>query len=190
MSLPHIQNSTAGRNKFEPVYQNLFQVKFTLPEALRAEFGKDELLLTEHVLSINGLDGLNRVPAPVEQKFMGTTRSYAGSKLDSTAYEIEVKFTINLRNAIDNYIYELFRAWAALHYDIHTGAKDLKVGYTADWLSVAVGNRIGDVFHEVVFKDVFLGGDIQYISELNYDTGEPAELSVKFRSDWCKEVQA
>ena len=57
MALPHIQNSQAGRNLYDPVHQNIFEVYFTIPEALRARFGKDEALLTEHVLKIGGLLG-------------------------------------------------------------------------------------------------------------------------------------
>lgn len=191
MALPHIQNSTAGRNKYEPINPNLFEVRFTLPEPLRAEFGKDELLLTEHVLEINGLAGLNRAPEVQGQKFMGTTRSYITPALGETRYEIEVKFSLNLRNGIDNYIYKLFRAWAALGYDIHTGTKHLKVDYCADWMVVKHGNRVGDVFHEVVFKDVMINGDLDYSAgALSYETTDPAELTVKFVSDWCSENQA
>ena len=46
MALPHLQNSTAGRNKFDPVHANIFEVRFTLPEAIRAAFGKDELIIS------------------------------------------------------------------------------------------------------------------------------------------------
>jgi len=55
--LPHITNSEAGRNKYDPAHKAIFEVYFTLPEALRAEFAQDEALLTEHVTKISGLDG-------------------------------------------------------------------------------------------------------------------------------------
>ena len=83
--LPHIQNSQAGRNKFDPVHQNIFEVRFTVPEALRAQFGKDEILLTEHVTKVDGaLAALNAGPGVGFQKFMGTDRSYIMPKMDST----------------------------------------------------------------------------------------------------------
>jgi hypothetical protein len=72
--LPHLQNSTAGVNRFDPVNKSIFEVYFTLPEALRGEFAKEELLLTEHVLNISGLDALYRAPETDVQKFMGTDR--------------------------------------------------------------------------------------------------------------------
>lgn len=190
MALPHIQNSTAGRNKFEPVNPNLFEVRFTLPEPLRAEFGKDELLLTEHVLSIGGLQTLNKAPEIQSQKFMGTTRSYIAPGLDDTSHELSIVFSINLRNAVDNYIYKLFRAWAALGYNTADGSKRLKTDYCADWLVVKHGNRVGDVFHEVIYKDVMIAGGLEYIDELSYESTDPAQLTVKFKSDWATETQA
>lgn len=190
MALPHIQNSVAGRNKFDPVHKNIFEVKFTVPEALREKFGKDEFLLTEHLLKISGLDTLGRAPSVQQQKFMGTDRSYVSSKLDSTHAELEMEFTLNLRNDIDNYIYNLFRHWVSLGYDINTGVRSLKREYCADWLNISVANRRGDIYWEVIFKDVMINGDITGLNELDYDSGEAVTLSVKLVSDWWKETRA
>lgn len=188
MSLPHITNSQAGVNKWDPVHTNIFEVYFSLPEALRAQFGQDEALITEHVLSISGLGSLNRAPGVSQQKFMGTDRSYINSKLDNTFAEITVKLTLNLRNDVDNFIYKLFRAWAALGYDQNTGARHLKKDYCADYLKVSIGNRAGDIYHEVLFKDVMINGDLTGLDELNYDATDALELEVKFVSDWWQET--
>lgn len=190
MALPHIQNSQAGRNRWDPVHTNMFEVLFVLPEAIRNEFGKDELLLTEHVTKISGLDVLGKAPAVQQQKFMGTDRSYIVPKLDSTHAEIEMEFTLNLRNDTDNYIYKLFKAWAALGYDIATGTRALKRDYCADWLNVSVATRNGDIIQQIIFKDVMMNGDLAIPGELNYETGEAAVLSAKFVSDWWEETLA
>lgn len=190
MALPHIQNSQAGRNLYDPVHQNIFEVYFTIPEALRARFGKDEALLTEHVLKIGGLSTLHTAPGVGQQKFMGTDRSYIQPKLDSTHAELTVDLTLNLRNETDNYIYKLFKAWSKLGYDISTGERRLKKDYVADWLKISIGNRAGDIYHEIVFKDVMMNGGIDNFDELNYDTAEALQISVKFVSDWWQEVEA
>ena len=190
MALPHLQNSTAGRNKFDPVHSNIFEVRFTVPEALRANFGKDELLLTEHVKKISGLDALSRAPGTNTQKFMGTDRTYIIPKLDNTRAELELTFTLNLRDDVDNYIYKLFRAWAALGYDINTGARALKREYCADWLNVAIANRRGDIYHEIIFKDIMIADSITGINDLDYEQGDALELTVKFVSDWWQETMA
>ena len=187
--LPHITNSQAGRNKYEVLYKNIFEVYFDLPEALKKDFGQDSAILTEHVLSISGLNNLDKVPeAGTTQKFMGTTRTYQNSGIDDTSAEITVNFSLNLRNGTDNYIYKLFKAWAKLNYDIATGNKSLKTDYTADWMRILVGNRAGDVYRKIVFKDVMLAGPIEATDEYNYDTNsEVVQLAVKFKSDWWQE---
>lgn len=83
MALPHLSNSKAGVNKWDPVHVNIFEVSFTLPAALTGtEFENDRALLTEHVKSITGLAALNAAPGVGQQKFMGTDRSYIIPKLD------------------------------------------------------------------------------------------------------------
>lgn len=189
MALPHITNSQAGRNLWDPVFTNIFEVSFTVPEALRANFGKDEQILTEHVTKISGLGALNKAATTGTQKFMGTDRSYIQTKLDSTRAELEVTFTLNLRDATDNYIYKLFRAWAALGYDVSTGERHLKKDYCSQWLKISVANAVGDIYREIVFKDVMMNGDLGGLEEYNYETADAAELTVKFVSDWWKELQ-
>lgn len=182
--LPHITNSQAGVNKYDPAFSNIFEVYFTVPEAIRAEFGKDELLLTEHVTKISGLDALHKAPSTAQQKFMGTDRSYITPKIDGTHAEIEVTFTLNMRNTVDNYVYKLFRAWSRLGYNISTGERNLKKDYCASWMKASVAAPNGDIWREVVFKDVMINGDLNGLGELDYDNAEAQELTVKFVSDW------
>ena len=190
MSLPHIKNSQAGINLYDPVHKSIFEVYFTLPEALRAEFAKDEVLLTEHVLSVDGLAALYQAPTVEQQKFMGTDRSFIKPTVDSTKAELSIKFSLNLRNGTDNYILKLFRAWAALGYDIATGKRSLKKDYCAQWLKVSIANREGDIFQEIVFKDIMMNGPLEYDGALDYTDGGALELTVKFVSDWWDEVVA
>lgn len=190
MALPHIKNSQAGVNKYDPVHTNIFEVYFTLPEALRAEFGQDEMIITEHVLKISGLGALHQAPNVGQQKFMGTDRTYIQPKLDKTSAEISVDFSLNLRNGTDNYIYKLFKAWSRLGYNIETGERSLKKDYCADWLRASIANRAGDIFEDVVFKDVMIAGPIEGFDELNYETAEALQITVKFASDWWTDTMA
>jgi hypothetical protein len=97
---------------------------------------------------------------------------------------------LNLRDDTDNYIYKLFRAWAALGYDVNTGARSLKREYCADWLNISVANRAGDIYWNIIFKDVMLNGGLGNLGELDYEQDEAATLSVKMVSDWWQETQA
>lgn len=191
MALPHITNSKAGINKMEPLYKSLFEVTFTIPAPLQAEFGADIAILTEQVQSISGLDIAEKgVDSSVTQKFMGTTRSYLQSKLDDTSFDITVKLALNLRNGTDNFVYKLLKAWKNLGYNLETGETALKTDYCADFLKIQVGNRAGDIYREIIMKDVFLSGGISGLNEYSYEGNDLQEVEVHFRSDWAKETNA
>lgn len=186
--LPHITNSQAGINRMDPVHSSLFEVYFTVPEALKAQFAADEAVLTEQVISVGGLGSLDKGPEAGQQKFMGTDRSFLNPKLDSTHHEINVTLALNLRNGTDNFIYKLLKAWNHLCYNIETGETVLKKDYVADWLKISFGNRAGDIFREVIFKDVMMVGGFQFLDSLDYTNNEAAQLEIKFISDWADET--
>ena len=117
---------------------------------------------------------------------MGTTRTYLAPKLGETSHELTVKLNLNLRNATDNFIYKLFKAWNSLGYNLSTGETTIKNTYVADWLKVSIANRAGDIIRNIVYKDVILGQN-QSFQELNYDTNEPLEIELKFYSDWAED---
>lgn len=191
MALPHITNSTAGVNLYDPVHKSIFEVYFTLPRALQnSNFGADSALLTEHVLTVSGLDALYRAPEVDSQKFMGVDRSYIKPTVGDTKANIEIEFSLNLRNQKDNYILKLFRAWAAIGHDISTGKRSLKKDYTAEWLKIAIANRQGDVYQEITFKDVMINGALEFDGGLDYAADDALTLKVKFVSDWWTEIQA
>lgn len=193
MALPHITNSQAGVNRWDYTPSNLFEVYFTLPEALREEFGQDEALITEHVQKIEGLDAVHKTAeASIQQKFMGTTRTFIKSSVDDTSAEITVDFALNLRGdkGTDNFIYRLFKAWSRLGYDINTGAKVLKKDYLADWLRVKVANRAGDVFEDIIAHDVMLSGPVEGWGSFDYNSDDAVTLTVKFKSDWWTDRDA
>lgn len=190
MALPHIQNSDAGRNKWDPVHKSIFELGFTLPNDIRTVYGGTEVLLTQHVLSISGLDTLYRGVEAEQQKFMGTSRSYLKPTVGDTFAEITVKFSLNLRNETDNYIYKVFNAWKKLGYDMSTGERKLKKDYCADWMHLRVANRRGAVYHDVVMKDVMLVGAVVLSADYDYTSDDACELEVKFRTDWWDETNA
>lgn len=191
MSLPHITNSEAGRNLYDPVFKNIFEVYFSLPEPIAAQFGKDTALITEHVTKIGGLATLNKAPQTGTQKFMGTDRTFIQPRIDGTSADIEVTLNLNLRNKTDNYIYKLFRAWAALGYDLNTGERHLKKDCCAPFMRIAIANQAGDIYREIVFKDVMISDAIAGSQEdLDYESSDALELVVKFKSDWWTETMA
>ncbi len=191
MSLPHIKNSKAGINRQEPLFKQLFEVYFSIPEPLVAEIGAEDVnVLTEQVKGVSGLDTLTKSPGMVEQTYMGATRSYLGAGLDSTAHDISITIQLNLRNATDNYIFKLFKKWNKLGYNMETGERSLKDEYVADFLRVVQFNKRGDIYRDITYHDIMLmevtgmdGGEYGNATDIY-------ELNIKFRSDWADDVDA
>lgn len=188
MALPHIKNSTAGVNHYDPVHKSIFEVAFTLPEPLKNQFGSDQALITEHVLNVGGLDALYRAPEVDSQKFMGVDRSFIKPHLGETKATIEIEFSLNLRNKTDNYLLKLFRAWASLGYNMTDGTRMLKKDYCSGWFVVKIANREGDVYHQITFKDVMIAGNLEMDGGLDYESDDALKLKVKFVSDWWDEI--
>ena len=192
MALPHIKNSKAGINRQEPIFDNLFEVYFSIPEALanKGYGGEDVTVLTEQVIDVSGLNTLTKSPEKKTQTFMGTTRTYLGAKLDDTSHTIGINLQLNMRNGTDNYIFKLFREWNALAYDIRTGTRTLKNDHVADFLRVVEFNRNGDIFRDITYHDIQLTKVEMSSDSLNYEGGDIMKLAIEFVSDWADDVDA
>jgi hypothetical protein len=184
MALPHITNSTAGVNLYDPVHKSIFEVSMELPAGINFA---DTSLLTQHVLTVSGLEALYRAPEVDSQKFMGVDRSFLKPTIGETKASIEIEFSLNLNENNDNYILNVFRAWAALGHNIATGSRSRKTDYAAPWLKIRIANRAGDVYQEIIFKDVMLNGPLETDGGLDYTADDALQLKVKFVSDWWKE---
>jgi len=188
LTLPHIKNMAAGINKWDPVHKSIFEVHFTLPEAIAGEFTEDTALLTTQVFSVSGLDALQKTTAPGEQKFYGVTVSFLNPTVDTTAADLTIVFNLNLRNVTDNYVLKLFRAWSKLSYDLSDGTRGIKTDYISDNLRIAEANRNGEVWRSYVFHHVMLTG-VTGLEGLDYTANDAVQLTCTFRADfWDDEL--
>jgi hypothetical protein len=180
--LPHIKNVKSGINKYDPVHNSIFEVYFTLPEAIAQTFKEDEILLTEQVTNVAGLDVLQKTTETGEQKFYGVTVSYLNPILDTTAADITIDLNLNLRNVTDNFVLKVFRAWENLSYNLADGTRSIKVGYISDNLRIAVATRNGDIWRSTIFHHVMLKG-VTGLDALDYMNNEAITLQVPLRSE-------
>lgn len=181
--LPHVKNVQSGVNRYDPNHSSIFEVYFTLPEAIKSQFAEDEAILTEQVVSVNGIAALMKNTAVNKQRFMGVDVSHSSPVLDETRATITIEFNLNLRNTTDNFVLKLFMAWKNLNYNLNDGTRTLKADYVADNLRIAEANRDGTIWRSYVFHDVFLG-EVSGIDSLSYDDNEPRKLSVQFVADY------
>lgn len=184
--LPHIKNTQAGNNYYDPMHSSVFEVYFTLPTAIQDKFKEDEAILTEQVVSVSGLDALQKTVQAGSQKFLGVDVSYLNPTLETTYAELEIVFNLNIRNATDAYVLKLFKAWEKLGYDLSDGTRTLMADYVADNLRISEANRDGTVFRSYIFHKVLLT-NVTGIDALNYTDNEARTLTVQFRADWWDE---
>jgi len=177
--LPHYKNSTASTKYSEPFYPNLFEVSILPP----ASVSGGEIML-EHVRSISGINN-EKGQAAVEQQYKTAKRSYLSSTPDDTIVDLTVNFSLNLDDSNGLYVYKTLRDWNRAGYNPLTGQQGLKKDYVGT-LVVVNYNRAGDIFWQRTFHECFITGGLPEIG-LDYGSGEPAELSVVFRSDWWDE---
>ena len=187
--LPHIMNIHAGANKWDPVHNSIFEVQIAIPAALQSTFATEQEYLIEQVTEVSGLEALQKTTAAGEQKFHGVSVSFLNPVLDNTTADITVKFNLNLRNTNDNYVLRLFKEWARISYDLHSGARGLKSDYCAASMMIAEANRDGTIWRAYSFKDIMVT-NIQGLGSLNYTSNEAQSIDVTFRSDYWEEVLA
>ena len=187
--LPHINNISAanGTSLWDPVHNANFEVYFNLPDALKSEFATEETILTEQVVSVSGLDALNKTTGQGSQKFMGVDVSFQNPVLDNTYCEFTITFNLSLRNATDNWVHKLIRAWQNLNYNLQDGTRTLRDNYTSDSVRIAEANRAGTIVRAFNFYHVLLC-EVTGTDTLDYSNNDARTLVVKFRADsWTED---
>lgn len=181
--LPHHQNTQSGANRHDPMHSAIFEVYFTLPDAIRSEFAQDEAYMTEQVTDVQGLDALNKAVGAGSQKFMGVDVSFLNPTHDTTYCEFTINFNLNIRNHTDAWLFKIFKAWVDLGYDLSDGTRNLMVDYVSESVRVAEANRNGEIWRAYIFHKVMIIGQTG-LDTLNYTDNEPRKLSITFRSDY------
>jgi hypothetical protein len=181
--LPHWRNSTASKEKYEPVYLNQFEVLITPPPAVAAAIGYGGTLMLDHVKKVEGLPEQAGTGKLVEQFYKFAKRLYAAAKPEATTATLKIDFEVNLNENNDMYTYNALRAWADLVYNPLTGAQGLKRDYADAAITVNIFNRSGQIFREFNFTPVFIGPDKLTEMKLDYASDEIYRLQATFSAD-------
>lgn len=176
----HVQNSEAGREKFEPILNSLFKVTFIAPPLVLAE-----PLLTEHVISCTGWKDPG--PEAIQQQHYSAIRNFASTDVDNTQ-TIEITFSLNLNKLNQNYVLKAIKAWRKAVFNPLTGEFGLKADY-AGQLVVDRKNKKGFTIYSRTLHNAWPSGDITGMDDFDITNSEPVTLVQPFTGDYYTEAE-
>lgn len=184
ISFPHITNSTAGVNKYEPVVASNFNAHFVLMGNLKKALG-DYTWLREYVKSVTGLF-IEYAGNTIEGGYK-TVKFRYDSNEKQTFYDVEVGFFNFLDNESRMLVYNALVKWSRFKYNPLTGEKTLKKDYADAALVVEKFNRDGTIYWRRMGHHIFPMNDLPDMPA-DYTAHDMQELSVTFNADYVTDV--
>lgn len=184
IAFPHVVESTAAVNKYEPVVGSNFNAHFVLMGTLKAKLG-DYTFLREYVKSVTGL--FVEYAANTVEAGYKTTKFRYDSNDKQTFYDIEVAFFNFLDNDSRMFVYNALVALSREKYNPLTGEKTLKSHYADAALVVEKYNRDGTIYWRRMAHNLFSMNDLpDQIAD--YTAHDMTELTVTFNADYVSDV--
>lgn len=184
VSFPHVTNSVAGVNRYEPVVASNFNCHFVLMGKLKEKLG-DYTWLREYVKSVNGLF-IEYAGNTIEGGFK-TVKFRYDSNEKQTYYDVEINFFNFLDNESRMLVYNALVNWSRFKYNPLTGEKTLKKDYADAAIIVERYNRDGTVYWRRMAHNVFPLNDIADLQN-DFTSHEMQELVVTFNADYVSDV--
>ncbi len=183
-SFPHVINSTAAVNKYEPVVASNFNAHFVLMGKLKDKLG-DYSDLREYIKAVTGLF-VEKAGNTTEAGYKTVKFRYDSNEKE-TFYDVEVQFFNFLDNESRQFIYNKMVAWSRFKYNPLTGEKNLKKDYADAAIVVEKFNRDGTIYWRRMGHHVFPMNDIDD-QAADYTNHDMIELAVTFNVDYVSDV--
>lgn len=183
-AFPHVTQSTAAVNKYEPVVPSNFNAQFVLMGKLKEKLG-DYSFLREYVKNVSGLF-VEYAGNTIEGGYK-TTKFRYDSNDKQTYYDISVSFFNFLDNDSKMFVYNSLVAWSRVKYNPLTGEKTLKDVYANACIVVEKYNRDGTVYWRRMAHNVFPMNDFDDQNN-DYTQHDMSDLTVQFNADYVSDV--
>lgn len=183
-AFPHVTQSTAAVNKYEPVVASNFNCQFVLMGRLKEKLG-DYSFLREYVKNVSGLF-VEYAGNTIEGGYK-TTKFRYDSNDKQTYYDISVSFFNFLDNESKQFVYNSLVAWSRVKYNPMTGEKTLKNVYADACIVVEKYNRDGTVYWRRMAHNVFPMNDFDDQNN-DYTSHDMQDLTIQFNADYVSDV--
>ena len=184
ISFPHVTNSTAGVNRYEPVVASNFNCHFVLMGKLKERLG-DYTWLREYVKAVNGLF-IEYTGNTIEGGFK-TVKFRYDSNEKQTYFDVEIQFFNFLDNESKMFVYNALVNWSRFKYNMLTGEKTLKKDYADAAIVCERYNRDGTIYWRRMAHNVFPMNDFPDMPA-DYQAHDMTELAVTFNSDYVSDI--
>lgn len=181
---PHVTQSTAAVNKYEPVVASNFNAIFVTMGELNNRIG-DITFLSEYIKNVNGLF-IEYSGNTIEAGYKITKFRYDSNE-KQTFYDVEVGFFNFLDNDSRMFVYNTLVKWSRVKYNPLNGDKTTKDIYADACLVVEKYNRNGQIFWRRIANNVFPMNDFPDMIA-DYQTHDMTELQVTFNADYVTDV--
>jgi hypothetical protein len=183
--LPHFSNIPQATGLWEPLYKNLFEVNFVLPQILRDQ-GRDPLLLLYTAKNIS----MNFTPTLGTQvqnyKFSGRVYSLPPTPEQTVITDLSIGFNLNQNDKNQVVVYNTLKAW----YDLQWNSQDGTMNYKRDVVGYIIANwhdKRGEVIRRAVFNNVQILGLSQFDLAWS-DTAIVDDMTAVFAADHFSDI--
>lgn len=183
-SFPHVTNSTAGVQKYEPVVASNFNAHIVLMGTLKDTLGEYDFL-SEYIKAVNGLF-IEKAGNTIEGGYKTTKFRYDSNEKETT-YDVEVQFFNFLDNDSRMFIYNALVAWSRFKFNPLTGEKTMKKDYANACIVCEKFNRDGTIYWKRIGHNLFPMNDIDD-QAADYSNHDMIELAVTFNVDYVTDV--
>jgi hypothetical protein len=184
IAFPHVTQSTAAVNKYEPVVGSNFNAMFVLMGELKDRLG-DYSFLSEYVKNVSGLF-IEYAGNTIEGGYK-TTKFRYDSNDKQTYYDVNVGFFNFLDNDSRQFVYNSMVAWSRVKYNPMTGEKTLKDVYANACIVVEKFNRDGTVYWRRMGHNLFPTNDFDDQNN-DYTSHDMMDLTIQFNADFVSDV--
>lgn len=183
-AFPHVTQSTAAVNRYEPAVPSNFNAQIILEGYLAERLG-DYSWLSEYIQKVDGLF-VEKAANTIEAGYKTTKFNYDSNDKE-TVYELTIDFHNFLDNESKQFVYNALVAWSRVKYNPLTGEKTIKYDYADASIVVEKFNRDGTIYWRRIAHNIFPSGDLDD-QGADYGTHDSSPISLTFNADYITDV--
>ena len=183
MGLAHFSNVNTAKEKWEPVFKNLYEVVSVLPTAIQALHPNYQTLLLENTKSVK----FPTYPtiSSISQRFKYSTRNFLQFP-DNTSAEFDISFNMNQNNSYQVFTWRMMKDWYDLSWNNEDGSLHYKKNVIGD-IIVHAHDKEGHVIRRVTYYNTQIKSFTGW-EDLAWEGGDIADVTCSYIADYWEDL--